>query len=37
MSEGYNAILVVVDQLSKERYYILYIAAEEGITSEETA
>ncbi|ERF73970.1 hypothetical protein EPUS_09420 [Endocarpon pusillum Z07020] len=36
-SEGYNAILVVVDQLSKERYYIPCTAVEEGTTSEETA
>jgi hypothetical protein len=37
ISEGHNAILVVVDRLSKERHYISYIAAEEGTTSEETA
>jgi hypothetical protein len=37
MSEGHNAILVVVDRLSKERHYIPYIAIEESITSEETA
>jgi hypothetical protein len=37
MSKGHNAILVIVDRLSKERYYILCIAAEEGTTSEETA
>jgi hypothetical protein len=37
MLEGHNAILVVVDRLSKERHYILYIAIEEGTTSEETA
>jgi hypothetical protein len=37
ISEGHNAILVVVDRLSKERHYISYTAAEEGTTSEETA
>jgi hypothetical protein len=37
MLEGYNTILVVMDRLSKERYYIPYIAVEEGTTSEETA
>jgi hypothetical protein len=35
--KGHNAILVVVDRLSKERHYIPYTAAEEGITSEEIA
>ena len=35
--EGYNAILVVVDRLSKKRHYIPYTAAKEGITLEETA
>jgi hypothetical protein len=37
MLESHNAILVVVDRLSKERHYILYIAVEEGITLEKIA
>jgi hypothetical protein len=37
MLEGHNAILVVVDRLSKERHYIPYTAVEEGTTLEETA
>ena len=35
--EGHNAILVVVNHLSKERHYIPYTAAKEGTTLEETA
>ena len=37
VSEGHNAILVVVDRLSKERHYIPYTAAKEGTTLEEIA
>jgi hypothetical protein len=37
MLKSHNVILVVVDQLSKEHYYISYTAAEESITLEETA
>lgn len=36
-SEGCNAVLVVVDRLSKQRHYIACKAAEEGTTAEETA
>jgi len=32
-----DAILIVVDRLSKERYYIAYKAREEGTTAEQTA
>ena len=35
--EGYNIILIVVNRLSKERYYISYMAAKEGITLKKTA
>ena len=35
--EGHNAILVVINHLSKERHYISYMAVEEGITLEKTA
>ena len=35
--EGHNAILIVVNHLSKKRHYISYMAAKEGITLEETA
>jgi hypothetical protein len=37
ISEGHNAILVIVDRLSKEHYYIPYTAVEEGTNLEETA
>ena len=36
LSEGHNAILTVVDRLSKERHYIPYTAGEEGTSAEET-
>jgi len=31
--KGIDAVLIVVDRLSKERYYIAYKAGDEGITS----
>jgi len=31
--EGIDAVLIVVDRLLKERYYIAYKASNEGITS----
>jgi len=31
--EGIDAVLIVVDRLLKERYYIAYKASDEGITS----
>jgi len=31
--KGIDAILIVVDRLLKERYYITYKASDEGITS----
>ena len=34
--EGHNAILIVVNRLSKERHYISYMAAKEGITLKKT-
>ncbi len=36
-SEGYNAILIVIDRLSKERYYIPYSTKENGTDIEATA
>jgi len=36
-SEGYNAILIVTNRLSKERYYIPYSTKEIGIDTEATA
>ena len=37
LSEGYNAILTVVDRLTKERHYIPCTAGDEGTSAEETA
>ncbi len=37
ISNGYNAILMVVDCLTKERHYILYTTDENGTTTEATA
>ena len=37
ISNGYNAILIVVDRLTKERHYISYTTDENGITTEATA
>ena len=34
--EGYNAIFVVVNRLTKERYYILYIITNKGTLVENT-
>ena len=34
--DGYNAILIMVNRLLKERHYILYIAGDEGTLAEET-
>ena len=36
-TEGYNAILTVIDRLSKERHYIPCTAGDEGTSAEETA
>jgi len=36
-SEGYNVILIVIDRLSKERYYIPYLTKENGTDIEATA
>jgi len=36
-SEGYNAILLVIDRLSKERYYIPCLTKENGTDIEATA
>jgi len=36
-SEGYNAFLIVIDRLSKERYYIPYSTKENGTDTEATA
>ena len=36
-SDGYNAILTIVDRLTKERHYVPCIAAEEGTSAEATA
>ena len=33
-SDGYNAILIIVDRLTKKRYYVSCIAAEEDISVE---
>jgi len=33
LCEGIDAVLIVVDRLSKERYYIAYKASDEGTTS----
>jgi len=35
--EGIDAILMVVDRLLKERYYIAYKAGDEGTSTEKTA
>jgi hypothetical protein len=35
--EGYNAVLVVINQLRKERYYISYTAIEKSMTLKEIA
>jgi len=35
--EGIDAILIVVDRLLKERYYIAYKAGDEGTSAEKTA
>jgi len=35
--KGKDAILIVVDRLLKERYYIAYKVGEEGISTEKTA
>ena len=32
--EGHNAILIIIDRLSKKCHYIPYTAAKEGITLE---
>ena len=37
ISNGYNAILMVVDHLTKERHYIPYTTDENGTTTEATA
>jgi len=37
LCKNIDAILIVVDRLSKERYYIAYKAREEGTTTEQTA
>jgi len=37
LCEDMDAILMVVDRLSKERYYIPCKAGDEGTTSEQTA
>ncbi len=36
-SNGYNTVLMVIDQLTKEKYYILCTTDENGITAEDTA
>jgi len=36
-SEGYNAILIVIDRLSKKRYYIPYSTEENDTDIEATA
>lgn len=36
-SDGYNAILTIVDRLTKERHYVPCIAAEEDTSAETTA
>ena len=36
ISDGYNAILIIVDYLTKERHYILYTINENGTTTETT-
>jgi len=36
-SEGYNAILMVINRLSKERHYIPYSTKENGTDTEATA
>ena len=36
-SDGYNAILTIVDRLTKERHYVPCVAAEEGTSAEATA
>jgi hypothetical protein len=35
--KGFNTILIIIDRLFKERYYILYTAKEEGTSAKETA
>ncbi len=35
-SHDYNTILVIVDRLSKERYYIIYIDKNNGTSIENT-
>ena len=35
--EDHNVIFIVVNRLSKKRYYIPYTAVKEGITLEKTA
>jgi len=35
--KGKDAILIVVDRLLKERYYIAYKVGEEGTSAEKTA
>ena len=37
VSEGFNTIYTIVDRLSKEYYYTLYIAIDRGISIEATA
>ena len=36
-SDRYNAIFIVVDRLTKKRYYISYTAIDEGTSAEYTA
>jgi hypothetical protein len=37
IKDDFNAILMIVDRLTKMHHYVSCIAEEEGITAEETA